>query len=97
MDGAQDGGVTIVPQPHRKKDDMEIIEFDCYQQTSGPIFEALSCAHLFGGIDGSHHKMWVIDQMVRHLTGPDYSQWVINQKAGEDGPETCEWNVGTPP
>jgi hypothetical protein len=29
MDGVQDDGVSIVPQPHRKKDDMEIVEFEC--------------------------------------------------------------------
>ena len=23
----------------------------------------------FGALDGSHHKMWAIDQMVRVLTG----------------------------
>jgi hypothetical protein len=30
---------------------------------------ALLLAHEGGGVDGSHHKMWVIDQMVRALTG----------------------------
>lgn len=29
MDGVQDDGVSIIPQPHRKKDDMEIVEFIC--------------------------------------------------------------------
>jgi hypothetical protein len=30
---------------------------------------ALEIARQFGQTDGDHHKMWVIDQMVRHLTG----------------------------
>jgi hypothetical protein len=30
---------------------------------------ALDVAVRYGGIDGDHHKAWVIDQMVRHLTG----------------------------
>jgi hypothetical protein len=30
---------------------------------------ALDIAAQFGGIDGDHHKAWVIDQMVRALTG----------------------------
>ena len=30
---------------------------------------ALEYAVKYGGIDGSHHKDWVIDQMVRALTG----------------------------
>lgn len=33
------------------------------------IDKALELAANYGGIDGSHHKAWVIDQMVRELTG----------------------------
>lgn len=33
------------------------------------VEEALSVALQYGGIDGAHHKDWVIDQMVRALTG----------------------------
>ena len=32
------------------------------------IKRALALAH-YGTTDGEHHKMWVIDQMVRALTG----------------------------
>jgi len=33
------------------------------------INKALEFALRYGGIDGDHHKAWVIDQMVRALTG----------------------------
>jgi hypothetical protein len=33
------------------------------------IAKALDFALRYGGIDGDHHKTWVIDQMVRALTG----------------------------
>lgn len=33
------------------------------------IKKALEIAISYGGIDGAHHKDWVIDQMVRALTG----------------------------
>ena len=33
------------------------------------IKKALEVAVEYGGIDGDHHKAWVIDQMVRELTG----------------------------
>lgn len=33
------------------------------------IDKALMLAVAFGGYDGAHHKDWVIDQMVRALTG----------------------------
>lgn len=32
------------------------------------IQAALDVAHRSGSIDGDHHKTWVIDQMIRHLT-----------------------------
>ena len=36
---------------------------------SARIAKALEYAGRYGTIDGSHHKAWVIDQMVRALTG----------------------------
>jgi hypothetical protein len=41
--------------------------------------------------------MWVIDQMVRQLTGPDYEPWVQAACFGEDGPDTYEWDMGVAP
>lgn len=61
------------------------------------IDRALEFALRYGGIDGDHHKAWVIDQMVRALTGEHYEQWVRDAKAGEDGPETYGWDEGIPP
>lgn len=61
------------------------------------IEKALEFAMRFGGIDGSHHKTWVIDQMCRALLGDGYEAFVQNAKAGEDGPETYDWDVGVAP
>jgi hypothetical protein len=33
------------------------------------LTEAIQYAIKYGGIDGDHHKAWVIDQMVRAMTG----------------------------
>jgi hypothetical protein len=56
------------------------------------IQKALDIAAIYGGIDGSHHKAWVIDQMVRSLTacpmvpatakdcrGEEYSFWRLGE------------------
>lgn len=59
--------------------------------------EALDIARRYGGIDGDHHKAWVIDQMCRALLGDKYEAFVADAKAGEDGPETYDWNVGIAP
>ena len=51
------------------------------------VGEAVAIAVRHGGTDGAHHKDWVIDQMVRALTGDRYSQVVAEARDGEDGPE----------
>ena len=61
------------------------------------IATALRVANECGGIDGDHHKTWVIDQMVRALAGRDYAAWVRAHRAGEDGPETYDWDEGIAP
>ena len=45
------------------------------------IKEALNLAWQYGQIDGSHHKMWVIDQMVRVLCEDEeeYRKWLNQQ------------------
>jgi hypothetical protein len=65
--------------------------------TEQRIDDAIDLAVQYGGIDGDHHKAWVIDQMVRALAGDRYAEIVRDAKAGEDGPETYEWNEGIAP
>lgn len=47
------------------------------------IAKALAIAVAYGGNDGSHHKNWTIDQMVRALTGCPV---VDDAVEGKDGP-----------
>jgi hypothetical protein len=61
------------------------------------IKEALLIIERFGGIDGSHHKQWVIDQVARKLLGSRYEEWVKEIKNGEFGPDTYDWDEGIPP
>jgi hypothetical protein len=50
------------------------------------IVKALDVIFQYGGIDGGHHKQWVLDQVVRALTGEDYPLWLAKYKAaGEEG------------
>lgn len=48
----------------------------------------------FGGIDGAHHKQWVIDQLLRHLLGHLYAAWVEEYNAP---PDYDDWDVGIAP
>lgn len=59
--------------------------------------EAMEIIERFGGIDGAHHKTWVIDQVARKLKGVDYDQWVIDMCDGEDGPNTYDYDCGIAP
>ena len=60
------------------------------------IEKALEIAFQYGGIDGSHHKMWVIDQMIRVLE-PNYEFWIEIHNEGDEGPNTYEWDCGIAP
>lgn len=57
------------------------------------IKAALEIAFSFSQIDGSHHKAWVIDQMVRKLTGENYEKFISDYC--EDG--NYEWDTGIAP
>lgn len=64
---------------------------------SEQIAQALDLIRKYGGIDGAHHKDWVLDQVVRILTGSNYEAWVAETKSGEDGPETYGYEEGIAP
>lgn len=56
---------------------------------------AARVAHRFGGIDGDHHKQWVIDQMLRAILGKrDYQAWVVRMNAN---PDYEPWDTGIAP
>ena len=70
------------------------------------IRRALAIISEDGGIDGAHHKQWVLDQVVRALCAEPgeypgnprcYLKWVALHNDGEDGPNTYEWDEGIPP
>lgn len=59
--------------------------------------EILDLIWEYGGIDGGHHKQWLIDQIVRKLTETqdEYDNWIRKFNDGEDGPDTYEWELGS--
>ena len=65
---------------------------------TGAINKALQLAFDYGQFDGDHHKMWVIDQMVRALLGVEYAQWVeAYQEFDEEGEPQYFWDEGVAP
>ena len=61
------------------------------------ISEAVKMAVRYGQVDGTHHKAWVIDQMVRILCGNDYEQTIRDSYDSEYGSETYGWDEGIAP
>jgi hypothetical protein len=61
------------------------------------VAAALHIAICYCGVDGEHHKSWVIDQMIRVLTGDDYDRIIAEYCDGEDGSNTYEHDVGIAP
>lgn len=55
---------------------------------------AINVALQYGGIDGGHHKMWVIDQMLRELLEESAYKDAI---ALYENDSEYEWDVGIPP
>ena len=76
-----------------------------YLITAEPVAEndtervqlALNVALSYGQDDATHHKAWVIDQMVRVLTADRYERVIADYRNGEDGPDTYEWDEGIAP
>lgn len=51
-------------------------------------------------IDGAHHKEWLLDQVVRELTGKHYDQFVQDYEtpySDEHSTYTPEWDTGIAP
>lgn len=92
------GGTCGASAAHRSMRAVNGMTFpDSEFEATEPIDRAVELAVRFGGIGGDHHKAWVIDQMVRVLTGPMYETVVREACDGEDGPNTYDWDVGITP
>jgi hypothetical protein len=58
------------------------------------IDQACHLIYNYGGIDGDHHKQWILDQVLKILLGPeDYDLWLENYEGGGQ----YEWDKGIAP
>jgi chemotaxis methyl-accepting protein methylase len=62
------------------------------------IKEVLSLIYQYGGIDGSHHKQWLLNKILETLLeGEEYNEFITEYCDGEDGPNTYFWDKGIAP
>jgi hypothetical protein len=91
-------------------DQEDVVELTSSKQSwlhplaTGTSHQALDIIYMYGGIDGDHHKQWVLDQVVHILTETtvEYDKWVIGHYRSEStnnpsNPYGYHWNRGVPP
>lgn len=63
------------------------------------INEAVELIFRYGGIDGDHHKQWVLDNVLQILLfESEYDKFVKQYRLDEDGEELYgEWDKGVAP
>ena len=52
-----------------------------------------------GMVDGSHHKQWILDQILRIILKKEYNSWLekYNSETDENGEIYGEWDQGIAP
>lgn len=80
-------------------DDVVAVEtvLNMLKEKDADIKKVLELIFQYGQIDGDHHKTWVIDQIVRILTGDKYKEWVKEYTYDEETGECYGWNKGIAP
>jgi hypothetical protein len=61
------------------------------------ITEVIELCLDYGALNGSHYKMWIIDQIIRILSGDKYDALIKSYCKGEDGPNNYSWYTGVKP
>lgn len=77
-----------------------------YEKSKNGSKNAVAAILRYGGIDGGHHKQWVIDQALRHILGDQYDAVIAeyNDAVRQENGETIEefdpqdgWDEGIAP
>lgn len=95
------GGARYVPLPNGDQtgcyQEWLVQETQVAENDTERIQLAVEIALDDGITESAHHKMWVIDQMLRTLLGERYEAAIAQWCDGEEGPETYQWDTGIAP
>lgn len=87
-------GDTAVPYVTNKDNPSEYQVFLTSNMDKASV--ALMIAAKYAAVEGEHHKTWVIDQMIRALTGNQYEAFI--EHAGQiNSQDHGEWDEGNVP
>lgn len=62
--------------------------------------KAMSLIFQYGGIDGGHHKQWLLDQVLTILAGDEYEGLITEWEKpdeGDDPDDFYTWDTGIAP
>jgi len=59
--------------------------------------QILELLHLHGQLPGSGEQQWLVDQILRRLTGDSYEEFIEAWSLDEDFGMSFDWSAGTPP
>jgi len=86
-----------------KENTKDLLKFVDTESTLTPeerLSELAGIVYRYGQIDGGHHKMWVMDQMIRRITGKNYEDFVKDYQGEYNEEEEYfdyEWDEGIAP
>ena len=78
-------------------------DLDSWVDFRDRINRACNIAFQYGQIEGGHHRLWVIDQMLRELLKDEYEQRIryyeYQDQMGDewDEDDVYEWDTGISP
>lgn len=81
-----------VDEEFKNIEDVYLLQCICTEMKD-TINSVIDLAYQYAQIDGSHHKMWTIDQMLRKLLGNNYEHFVNEYE--NNGEYT--WDIGIAP
>ncbi len=68
-------------------------KFDTTVEFQQRIDRAVELAYQYAHVDGGHHRIWTIDQMIRVLLGGNYEKWISDYEEGGK----YLWDIGIAP
>lgn len=97
ISGMNEASNYIIDEADKVNNAIETV-LNMLKEKDKEIEKALEIAFQYGQIDGDHHKTWVIDQMVRTLTGDKYNEFVKEYETDEEtGEKEWSWKNGIAP
>lgn len=75
---------------HKADYDVLIKAYENQEKINNILFQ-------YAQIDGSHHKMWCLDQIARIIHDDKYEEFVKKYEYDEETGEEYEWDCGIAP